>query len=149
MNETDKIANLLQSKTIIDNLYGQLSEILDYNKLPYEIGFIPSEYYQFNKELKAAPYTPKYKYLIEGVPKSKEVDLPANIMRVTTMLRPTRASLKRYFETLSMFGVLKVYIQPFLDGYTSNLSIFNEHIQGGVIVRIGDIKQSDLGKAVE
>ena len=146
-SEYQILFQMLQHESIITSLKEELNNIVNLNTLNYEIGFINSEYFFVNQELKAAPYEPEYEYIIEGNLDSKEEVIPPNAFRVTSILKPTRASFNNYFSLLNKIGVRKAYIQPFVVG--QNVTLFNMHPQGGVIMRVGDVKEYDKNKLIK
>lgn len=146
MEDAYVIAQLLMNEAVVDNLYKELASAVDYKSLPYEIGFIPSEYYQISHELKAKPYFPESKFLIEDNLESTELVIPKGVLRITPMLRPRKDTIESYLRLLGTMGVRKVYFQPFYDhNNVYKLTLFGKPMKGGgVIVRIGDVKQYDI-----
>lgn len=151
MFEDEQIWNLIQNESIRVDLYEELNKALgsalDYKTLPYDISFISSEYFIFNKEYKAAPYKPEMKQIVEGSAKYAELYIPPNVIKVTTMNRPRTVDISKFLLLLSSMRIKKLFFQPF---YTSGrLTLFKPAEQSGVITRIGVIYEHDESKAVE
>jgi hypothetical protein len=125
----------------------QLSEIIDTSSLGYEISFIPTTYFVVNKELNAAPYFPTINYLIEGNPESAELYIPSEVFIVTSILRPTKQSVANYLIILSKMRCKKIFFQPFLTN-SATLSLYQVQPRGGLIIRVGDVKEYDDFKFV-
>lgn len=148
--EEQYLHEMIQQEHVRNYLLQQLSEIIDVKSLKYEISFIPTEYYAINEELMAAPYEPTYEYLIEGNADSKELVIPPHVLKVTSILRPTKVAVRKYLQLLDMLGVHKVFFQPFYGNFgNSSISLLSPQQNGGFIVRIGEVKEQDLMKVVK
>lgn len=147
--EEQQIEQHLKQESHRNLLYKQLAEIIDYTSLSYDVSFIPTEYFVINDQLKAAPYVPKSEYLIEGNAESKELVIPPHALKVTSMLRPNRNAIGKYMFLMEKLNIKKMFFQPFLSQYEQNmLTLYNTLPQGGIVVRIGEVKDYDLIKAI-
>jgi hypothetical protein len=147
-HEEQYLAQMIQNETIRDLLLQQLNEVIDVSSLGYEISFVPTTYFLVNKEMKAAPYFPTYRYLIEGNPESREIYIPSEVFTITSILRPTKQSVANYLLTLDRMRCQKVFFQPFLTA-NGSISLYQPQPKGGLIIRVGDIKEYDSLKFVD
>ena len=149
MEDFQLIQNYLALEHIKKHLYSELMEIVDYTKFNYSIDFINSEFYTIDAELNAKEYIPSFHYLIEGNENSKEEFYSKQALKVTSMLRPKRSDVKSYLNILSLMDCKKVFFQPFYVGGSTSLSLFKPAEGGGIIVRIGDVKPSDITNIID
>jgi len=144
MLEQGRIELELKKYETREKLMVELTEVIDINNVNFPIDFVSTEYYTIDENFKPEAYTPEHHYLIEGNNDSREIIIPKNVYRITSMLRPQRKSMMAYFKLLEQLGCRKVFIQPFVT-MNGDLRIFKPSSQGGgVIIRIGDIKRSEL-----
>lgn len=146
MQESKLISELLTKSYVIEALYAELKQIFDYTKLSFGVGFVSSEYYTISDGLTATAYEPNHHYVIEGNMKSREPIIAPYALRVTSMLRPRRLDVENYFKILGAMGCQKIFFQPFLNDFGDGLILFKPTEGGGVIARIGDVKEADLYK---
>ena len=147
-HEEQYLSQMIQNESIRGILIQQLKEVINPSSLGYEISFVPTTYFLVNKELKAAPYSPSYRYLIDGNPESKELYVPSEVFTISSIQRPTKKSIANYLLTLDRIRCKKVFFQPFFTN-NSSISLFQSLPSGGFLIRVGEVKEYDDVKLVD
>ena len=139
--ESKKLKELLNISANTALLNAEIAELIDIDKIPYSIVFVPDEHFVLDSNMKYASHEPEMQYMLDNNPESKQLKIPANCFSITTILRGKKEQTTQYLNIIGQIGTKVLFIRPFIEG--NNLKIFNPSPTGGWHIRVALLKDTD------
>ena len=139
--ESKKIKELLDISVNIDMLNAEIENLIDMEKMPYHIVYVPDENFVLDSNMKYCAHEPEEVFMMDGNPESKELKMPTNGFSITTILRGKKEQTTQYLSIIGQIGTKILFIRPFIEG--NNLKVFNASPSGGWHIRVALFKESD------